>query len=63
LQDRQARKVDSLKWISTALTTTRSLAMRFNGILRSKNPKALNEWIDDAIDTGLTVITRCAAGY
>ncbi len=35
--------------------------MRFRGILRSRNPEALDEWIDDAIDTGLTAIMRFAS--
>ncbi|SCB24003.1 Transposase [Rhizobium miluonense] len=61
LTDRQARKVDALKNGSAAFATMRSLAMRFNGILRSGNPEALDEWIDDAIDTELTAITRFAS--
>ena len=39
----------------------RGLAMRFNGILRSRSPDALDEWIDDAIDTELTAIMRFAS--
>lgn len=39
----------------------RGLAIRFNGILRGKNPDALDEWIDDAIDTELTAIMRFAS--
>jgi len=30
--------------------------MRFNGILRSRTPEALDEWIDNAIETELTAI-------
>jgi transcriptional regulator with XRE-family HTH domain len=67
LTDRQARKVDALKRGSAAFATMRSLAMRFNGILRSKKPDALDEWIDGAIDTELIAIMRFAsvlgAGY
>jgi hypothetical protein len=39
----------------------RGLAMRFNGILRSRSSEALDEWIDDAIDTELTAIMRFAS--
>src|SRR5690554_6198230 len=39
----------------------RALAIRFNGILRGKNPDVLDEWIDDAIDTELTAIKRFAS--
>ena len=60
LTDRQSRKVDALKHGSTAFCKMRGLAMRFNGILRSRNPEALDEWIDDAIDTDLTAIMRFA---
>jgi transposase len=61
LTDCQARKVDALKQGSAAFATMRSLAMRFNGILRSKKPDALDEWIDGAIDTELTAIMRFAS--
>jgi len=54
LTDRQARKVNALKQGSRAFAIMRGLAMRFNGILRSRSPDALDEWIDDAIDTELT---------
>ena len=39
----------------------RDLAMRFKGILRSRNSEALDEWTDDAIDTELTAIMRFAS--
>lgn len=39
----------------------RGLAMRFNGLLRSRNSDALDEWIDDAIETELTPILRFAS--
>jgi transposase len=39
----------------------RGLAMRFNGILRSRCSEALDEWIDEAIDTELTAIMRFAS--
>ncbi|MNY56632.1 hypothetical protein D3C86_1927350 [compost metagenome] len=35
--------------------------MRFNGILRSTSSQALDEWIDDAVDTELTAIMRFAS--
>jgi transposase len=61
LTNHQARKVDALKQGSEAFRKMRGLAMRFNGILRSNNPEALDEWIDDAIDTELTAIMRFAS--
>lgn len=61
LTDRQARKGNALKQGSTAFAIMRGLAMRFSGILRSRNSDALDEWIDDAIDTELTAIMRFAS--
>lgn len=61
LTNRQARKVAALKKGSDAFCKMRGLAMRFNGILRSRNPDALDEWIDDAIETELTPIMRFAS--
>lgn len=61
LTDRQARKVNALKQGSRAFAIMRGLAMRFNGILRSGRSQALDEWIDDAIDTELTAIMRFAS--
>ncbi|SDA99914.1 Transposase [Sinorhizobium sp. NFACC03] len=61
LTDRQARKVNALKQGSTVFATMRGMAMRFNGILRSRSSQALDEWIDDAIDIGLTAIMRFAS--
>ena len=61
LTTRQARKVEALKRGSEAFRKMRALAMRFNGLLRSRNPDALDEWIDDAIDTELTAIMRFAS--
>ena len=60
LTDRQARKVDALKQGSDAFAEMRRLAMRFNGILRSKKPETLDAWIDDAIDSDLIPIMRFA---
>ena len=61
LTDRQARKVNALKQGSRAFAIMRGLAMRFNGILRSGRSQALDEWIDDAVDTELTAIMRFAS--
>ena len=56
----QARKVDALKAGSPAFATMRSLAMRFNGILRSRQADPLPAWIDNAIETDLAPIVRFA---
>lgn len=61
LTDRQARKVNALKQGSRAFAMMRGLGMRFIGILRSRGSQALDEWIDDAIDTELTAIMRFAS--
>ncbi|TJV52013.1 MAG: transposase, partial [Mesorhizobium sp.] len=60
LTDQQARKVDALKQESEAFAEMRYLAMRFNGILRSKRSAPLDAWIDDALDTELIPIMRFA---
>jgi hypothetical protein len=57
----QARKVDALEQSSEAFRTMRALAMRLRGILRSRNPEVLDEWIDDAIDSELTAMMRFAS--
>ena len=56
----QARKVDALKTGSPAFATMRSLAMRFNGIMRGRQADPLPAWIDDAIETNLVPIVRFA---
>ncbi|HIC64856.1 MAG TPA: transposase, partial [Paracoccus sp.] len=56
----QARKVEALKEGSPAFTTMRRLAMRFNGIMRSRKADPLPAWIDDAIETDLVPIVRFA---
>ena len=61
LTNRQARKVEALKQGSETFCKMRGLAMRFNGLLRSRNSDALDEWIDDAIETELTPIMRFAS--
>lgn len=60
LTERQAKKVDALKQGSDAFAEMRRLAMRFNGILRSKKSAPLDAWIDDAIDSELIPIMRFA---
>ncbi|RUW59318.1 transposase, partial [Mesorhizobium sp. M4B.F.Ca.ET.049.02.1.2] len=60
LTDQQARKVDALKRGSPAFARMRSLAMRFNGLLRGCQPEPLEAWIDDAIDSDLVPIMRFA---
>ncbi|PBB51929.1 ISL3 family transposase [Mesorhizobium loti] len=60
LTDQQARKVDALKQESDAFAEMRYLAMRFNGILRSKRSAPLDAWIDDALDSELIPIMRFA---
>ena len=61
LTDRQVRKVNASKQGSRAFAIMRGLAMRFNGILRGRSSQALDEWIDDAVDTELTAIMRFAS--
>ncbi|MGF6177949.1 hypothetical protein ABIE33_006269 [Ensifer sp. 4252] len=61
LTDRQARKVNALKHGSAVFATMRGMAIRFNGTLRSRSAHALDEWIDDAIDTLLTATMRFAS--
>jgi transposase len=56
----QARKVDALKRGSKAFAVLRSFAMRFRGIFRSGVSRKLEEWIDDAINSGLASIARFA---
>ena len=44
----QAAKVDALKSASADFTAMRRLAMRFQGILRSKDIQKFGVWLDDA---------------
>ncbi len=60
LTRQQAGKVDALKQGSHEFDTMRSLAMRFNGILRGGRSEPLDAWIEDAIDTELIPIKRFA---
>lgn len=54
----QAAKVAALKDASPDFVIMRSLAMRFRGILRSKNAKRLETWLNDANRSSLFAIQR-----
>ncbi|WP_419248120.1 ISL3 family transposase [Sinorhizobium meliloti] len=56
----QARRVDALKQSPPEFVSMRSLAMRFRGICRSRDPGKLDSWIDDAVNSGLVAIARFA---
>ena len=53
-------KVDALKSEWREFTTIRGLAMRFRGILRSKNVAKLGVWLTDAHQSGLYAMQRFA---
>lgn len=56
----QERKVDALKQGSNTFATLRSFSMRFRGIFQSRNSARLDDWIDDAIHSGLVFLARFA---
>ena len=56
----QERKVDALKQGSQAFASLRSFSMRFRGILHSRTSAKLEQWIDDAIHSGLAFLARFA---
>ncbi|PDT35560.1 MULTISPECIES: ISL3 family transposase [Sinorhizobium] len=56
----QARKVDALKQGSHEFALRRRLALRFRGILRSRESSKLDTWIGDAVHSGLATIVRFA---
>jgi transposase len=60
LTPRQAAKVDALKNASADFTAMRRLAMRFRGILRSKDIQKFGVWLDDAQQSGIYAIQRFA---
>ncbi len=60
LTEDQAQKVDALKSGSPSFETMRSLAMRFQGILRGDQSTPLDAWIDAAIETNIPPIMRFA---
>jgi transposase len=55
----QAAKIDALKSAS-ADTAMRRLAMRFRGILRSKDIQKFGVWLDDAQQSGIYAMQRFA---
>jgi transposase len=60
LTNNQAVKVNALKSEWREFTTMRGLAMRFRGILRSKNVAKLGVWLTDAHQSGLYAMQRFA---
>jgi hypothetical protein len=60
LTPHQAAKVDALKSASSDFTTMRRLAMRFRGILRSRDIQKLGIWLDDAQQSGIYSMQRFA---
>lgn len=57
---RQAAKVDALKSASADFTAMRWLAMRFRGLLRSKDIQKFGVWLDDAQHSGIYAMQRFA---
>jgi transposase len=60
LTARQAAKVAALKGASPDFVAMRALAMRFRGVLRSKDVKQLDRWLDDAQRSGIYAMQRFA---
>jgi len=60
LTSAQAAKVDALKSEWPEFAAMRRLAMRFRGILRSKNVGKLDTWLKDAQHSGLYAMQRFA---
>lgn len=60
LTARQASKVDLLKQHLPGFATMRQFAMRFRGILRSKDPAKLDTWLTDVRQSGLPALRRFA---
>ncbi|SDR59222.1 Transposase [Rhizobiales bacterium GAS113] len=58
LQPGQAAKVDALKSASPEFTAMRRLAMRFRGILRSKDTERLDIWLTEAHQSGIYAVQR-----
>ena len=56
----QAAKVDALKKDWPEFATMRRLAMRFRGMLKSKNVRKLGAWLKDAQKSGLYAMQRFA---
>jgi hypothetical protein len=60
LTPNQAAKVDALKTASPEFTAMRRLAMRFRGILRSRDVEKFGLWLDDAQQSGIYAMRRFA---
>lgn len=60
LTPNQAAKVDALKSASPEFTAMRRLAMRFRGILRSRDVEKFGLWLQDAQQSGLYAMQRFA---
>jgi transposase len=56
----QAIAVDELKASSTEFSAMRAYAMRFRGILRSRNSAKLDGWLEDAHHCGIYALQRFA---
>jgi hypothetical protein len=54
----QAAKVDALKSASPDFTAMRGLVMRFRGILRSKDIRKFDAWLNDAQQSGIYAMQR-----
>jgi transposase len=60
LTARQAAKVAALKNASPDFAAMRELAMRFRGVLSSKDVRRLNKWLDDVQRSGIYAMQRFA---
>jgi transposase len=56
----QADKINVLKEALPVFSTMRSLAMRFCGVFRIGNKIALDDWIRDAVGSGIYAMQRFA---
>ena len=54
----QAAKVDALKSASPDFTAMRGLAIRFRGLLRSKDIRKFDAWLNDAQQSGIYAMQR-----
>jgi hypothetical protein len=60
LLTRQAATVDALKAALPDFAAMRGLAMRFRGLLRSGSEEKLEQWINDAYQSGIYAMQRIA---
>ncbi|WP_408859084.1 transposase [Acidiphilium sp. PA] len=60
LTPRQAAAVDALKSSSTDFAAMRGFAMRFPGILRSRDGGKLDAWLEEACHSGIYALQRFA---